>query len=823
MGKTMKRLTIWMFIFIAISMNSASAQTIDINISDSRIWLGDQTEITCSWENLSGYAWGRIIDGPYEADFEQEFIQESPNLSSYIFVPDLSGIYTFKCTNGSIFSGQDTLEVADLSIEMISYTESLYSDEEIEIRARLIETIETPTEVLDWGTEFDVYIGSTELSSLQIKQMGGNWVITAIPSSIPSGTHTLNLVALYNGNQAEYQTQIEILSDVVFDISLSKDKVTGPENITASILAQHHGSGILDQASFSASVNSEGVVLYRVPTGLIIQLPDLSPGPYELKINMHYDGSIYSRTRTISYMVPFHGEVLDAEGKTVPGRITILDGDIAISTLNIENGMYSGEITKGTYDINFITDDFEADFLDVAINSEAKDVIRFDIFDSTESLQGLNIIAGFALEFGMGFDRAVIKADYEASRVSNENRIDVYKCNSWNIDSRTCSGDFRRIDVTKDLIKNQVRFEVDSFSAFVIGESRDLSLEANTDRSVYSHGERIKLTGVVRSGNNPIPEATVTYTLDGKLSQTTTNSNGVFSGEIDVPQRDGPYIIVITASKTLYEPATVSRELSVESKRHFTIVLPLTAEASNTTASDFELSVINTGQTPLTDFTLDITGIPEDWLSFEPKEWSTLDIGEEKRIEMIVTPHSPNRQSYIISVKVTSSESTMTDSFVLNMISQENNVISDTNQTTEGEANPFEPLTSYITANSTAMINNGSLLASFLIFIYIVWKFRARRPSRSPSGETSFQTQISQTSSPYTIGSGSVRPTHTGMGMTRAVKHEILKKPETVESVQDTSKPRHKSPSKRKSSKRKPGKKTHKETPKERHERWENA
>jgi hypothetical protein len=157
------------------------------------------------------------------------------------------------------------------------------------------------------------------------------------------------------------------------------------------------------------------------------------------------------------------------------------------------------------------------------------------------------------------------------------------------------------------------------------------------------------------------------------------------------------------------------------------------------------------------------------------------------------------------------------------MISQEGtSVSSDTNQTTEGEANPFEPLTSYLTANSTAMINNGSLLASFFIFLYIVWKFRVRRPPKHSASEASFQAQAPHGGSPYTIGSGSVRPIHSGVNVTSAVKHEILKSPETAGSVHEKSEPRTKTPKRspgKKTPKRSPGKKT----PKETHGRWENA
>lgn len=773
----MKKLAVFALTVLALATATVSAQTIEINISSPNLWLGDSAEISCSWDsNVSGFAWGRIVSGPYEDDFKNEFVQISENKSIFSFQPEMEGMYQIKCTNGSVFSGEAGLEVADLSIKINEYEKSLYSGDDIEIRANVYETVDEQKEINDWDLGFDVYLDNSKLSP-EVKRMGGEWVITVSPGSVPPGTHILRTVASYKGAQASNETSVEIIPEVVFNIeSLSKHSFTEAQNVTINIDAEYRGSPIIEDASFSVFVDGNEADMRKTQAGIVAALPELPPGEYELEVVMNYNGETYSRNLTIAYLVPFHGKLLDAEGKSVPARIRIMSGDSETASVSVSGGQYSTGIKKGTYDILFETKDITAAFRNVKLDGDTADPIRFDNFESVDGLQGIDLLSGFALEFVPEFENAEISVEYDGSRVSDETKIKAYKCSSWNIDSRSCAGGWEEIDPEIDVIKNRISFSVTSLSAFIIGEQAGMTIEASIDKSEYSPGEKIKLTGVIRSRNRPVTDASVTYLFSGMSGTTRTNSNGVFSANIDVPEDEGSYTLVITASKEMYTSASATREFSVKLRRDFSILLPLAAEVKNGSSARFEISVINTGQTSLNNLSVKVTGIPDAWFTINPSGWDRLDAGEERKITLLVSPVSPDRSSYIIGINVTSAELSKTDNFVMNVIRANATALPAPSNQSAGQSEKgvtvAETLNSFITANSTALINNGSIAASLMIILYIIWKLRTKQYSERSAMEAR---QISSVIS-HAVATRSHRADKNRSGMTEAVKHEVLRR-----------------------------------------------
>ena len=292
---------------------------------------------------------------------------------------------------------------------------------------------------------------------------------------------------------------------------------------------------------------------------------------------------------------------------------------------------------------------------------------------------------------------------------------------------RLCSSEWKEIKRDLDTLHNRVSFETASLSGFVIGERLKLNIEMNTGKSTYHPGERIKVTGMIKSTGKSVKDADVFYTLNGTSGQTKTDSNGVFSFEIDAPEEEGKYILYITASKSFYALSAANIELLVERKKDLSIVTPLSAQAEENSFTEFEISVINTGQAVLHDLEISVHGIPAEWFTIEPKRLAELDAGKEIKLNLSLFPPEGAKGSHVVDISVKSDEINATESFALN-IREKRKIANEFNQTLSENENKdaFQSLTSYLVSETGSIIDMSSLLISILVVFYIGWKMKDR-------------------------------------------------------------------------------------------------
>jgi hypothetical protein len=696
-----------------------------IEIEPNEIWIDNPVNISCYFnENVTTpqTVWA------YVTPTNQNLSLNLVNLSYYVreYSPPLLGTYTVFCSNGTSNSNQKMFTVNDLKLNIIESPKSIYTDENLEIKANITK-ISDSEESISSNVNFKVFINENEVPINEDNTyfMSNRWIITTGSlSNFNPGSYTLHLETSLNligkTKTVSDDKSLEIYPALEFYISsINPSNIIGSENVTIKLYAAYHNSSILNSANISLSINNQNIAFKKIADGIIFQAPSLNPGSYNLKVELEYEGMKYSDSKNIEYVISLHGEVVDADGKSVSGKIRLVKEGWS-QTILISNGVYSGYVPKGTYTISVTFPKLSATFTNVLISDEVKNLIRYDSFDQA-ALEGIKTAANFALEFALDFEKLFLEVEYDAKKISDETAIEVYTCSNWNLDARTCTGKWEEVDSTINSIANLAKFELSHLSAFLIGERKGLQIESKLDKAQYYLGEPMELTGIIREDYKPVDDALVRYEIEGVTGETRTNANGVFSIELQAPNKEGTYTLIINASKLLYKPTTTSKEFSVTKKKEITLILPLSAEVVVGLNSSLEISVLNSGQEALHNFRVDITGIPNEWFDFSPKTWNVSAVGEEKKIEIRVNPKSPEKNAYNIMVEVKSDEMEKKDSFVLSVRKPKTG----TGETaTVTQPKGFQ-ITAHLISNTVNLINSLSIIASGTI-IFLLIK-RARR------------------------------------------------------------------------------------------------
>ena len=262
---------------------------------------------------------------------------------------------------------------------------------------------------------------------------------------------------------------------------------------------------------------------------------------------------------------------------------------------------------------------------------------------------------------------------------------------------------------------------------------KELSVSASIDKSQYYFDQEIKLTGVVKDKDNKIvPGASVHYEIDGISGTITTETNGVFSVDIPVPRIEGRNILTINATRDFYESSGTILGLAILRKNELNMIIPTTTEIGEGEETSLDLILVNSGDTVLHNVIVSITGLPAD-SDYEPKTMTGLLANEQKTIRIMTNPEPDDKRVYTITVSIDSDETSYTDSFVLTV--KRNHTQDQTNQTQTNEtiqpvadySFDFSFVTAYVTANGTAIVNTGSIIASVLIIAFFAVKTKRKK------------------------------------------------------------------------------------------------
>ena len=421
-------------------------------------------------------------------------------------------------------------------------------------------------------------------------------------------------------------------------LSINKREVMPNDVLKISLSASEKGETIIlskDYFEFkvgSVTIDKDKVSLTASGDHFDFEfpLPELSPGNYELEIDFNYKN--YSKTikESISYVIPVSGKFLDLNNKGIKATIKFLiDGAEKKRISTDSSGYYSGYIAPGTYDIEF-------DFPQSKLFLYGVDLKNFDdpvrYYFLSMDVEGIRSAGLFVFETSLPYSSVKLEMSYDESKIINEKNLVVFKCSDWNTGKRLCNSGWIQVPADVDTIKNLVTLETSSLSAYVVGERKSLNLQLTLEKEVYAPGELVKLRGVVRDEEKKLVSNALIYvSLPGVNKTTYSDSAGIFSVEFLAPSIEGVYQILVEAKKNTYLASNATLTFRVVKRRELSLVLPDVIKIPQGDERVVDFSLINTGQVDLSNVSISISGIPEEYFEI-PEQISMIRVGEEFKV-----------------------------------------------------------------------------------------------------------------------------------------------------------------------------------------------
>lgn len=478
------------------------------------------------------------------------------------------------------------------------------------------------------------------------------------------GSYVLEITADYQGEQVTDTMQIDVMDLLTLELlSIDKSSISRIEPITINIKATERGSPIMiSEQDLSIVVGPNDVGIGSISqTGSSYNVeftpPNLSPGKYRLKVGFDHDGKTRYVERDLIYTIPVSGEI-SQNGKGLNVAISF-DDENGVTTrfATDSNGLYAGAITPGTYDVILEHSDCKITFYDVVVD-DFDDPIKYSSL-GTKALPGINNAGLFAIETALDYSSATMEMSYyEKSVEGPESDLEVYRCSDWNGDE--CYTEWEEVDSDIDTVRNIAVVDTNSMSAYAVGTREGISIETGIDKQEYNLYETLLLEGIVTFGDNEkLPEATITAKIKGtSITKTAeTNSEGIFSLDLTVPDAEGDYDIEVTVDKEPFRQVKAIESFSVVKSKGISIVIPSGIKMEVMQNKTVEFSVKNTGQLSLTGVSISIENIPDSIAAILDTE-GTDEISPQEEFSLLVdfTSLDNSTKTHTMKIVVNSNE-----------------------------------------------------------------------------------------------------------------------------------------------------------------------
>ena len=723
-----KILIILIFLVFLFSFKTSSALNLtEVSVNPEEIWVGGSVEITAKCQ-----------DGDELDVFiyilktgETEKMSEVNGTFKITYTPSSAGRYNFTifCSNeNETVNASGSFLVSNLKLILEDIPSFVYTDEALTIEANLYKVNEIEEKIRK-NVKFHVFLDGKEVAVDDEKTffnlVKDSWkIVTSNLSDIEPAEYTFELQAIYEEREVSNVSSIEVKAPLELEIHPEKEWTVGGESFKINYSARYRSQPItLSSSDIKVKIGEEEVSIDDVDGNeILITTPLLEPGSYDLIVKIYYKNLEAKSRERIRYVLPVEGEIIDVSGNFISGSLTFFAKSGGFKRISITSGKYSGYLDNGTYDLKVSLPKISVTFYDVLVNDELKNILRYDSPSTAPGLEGFKVSSAVALEFKLPFTKATVEMKYDASKVKNEEELEVFVCHEWNLDARYCSGSWEKLNASIDTIDNEVRFQITSLSAFVVGERKQLDIECDLEKESYFAGEPIDITGVVRDETGKtVKDVIVKVSIGNQNVEDRTNEDGVFSLTLLTPEEEGEYEISIEASKEPFKEGKKELSFRVEKKKDFTLLVPTSINVIRGESYKYNLTVLNNGQTTLKNFIVDISGAPS-YFDFQPKKWKELKPGEDFQIKLDFKVESADRREYLVSVRVRSDELEKKDSFVLIV----------ENKTTEerkGLTFPTFNLPSgmfVLPKDATSLINVLSLIISVVIIILLLRGFIKR-------------------------------------------------------------------------------------------------
>ncbi|MCD6414521.1 MAG: hypothetical protein J7L23_02725, partial [Candidatus Diapherotrites archaeon] len=166
----------------------------------------------------------------------------------------------------------------------------------------------------------------------------------------------------------------------------------------------------------------------------------------------------------VGRLTSFSISVENQSGGGVPCHLSMYVNGTKIAVYSMPDGSFYGNLVGGVYDLELETLDNSIDLVlhNVNISDNLDGRVRFDSFGPT------NFLIVYGVHTNYNADGILLTVSYAGTGYSNEDYLGTYKCDDWDMQERTCNGDWTPISGIQDEGRNTFTFELDSLSGFGI-------------------------------------------------------------------------------------------------------------------------------------------------------------------------------------------------------------------------------------------------------------------------------------------------------------------------------------------------------------------
>jgi hypothetical protein len=393
-----------------------------------------------------------------------------------------------------------------------------------------------------------------------------------------------------------------------------------------------------------------------------------------MKIRFSYQGFVQEITKKISYVVPVSGSILNSENKPIYTQITFKNNDTEKTITTDSAGSYSGSIPPGTYTLSVFFPNAKLIFDSTMINS-FDNPMKFDNPSTGVNIPGVGVGGVFVFETVLSYSNVYVEMKYDSNKILNEDDIIVYKCSNWNSGKKTCNTNWLSIITEVDRVRDLIKFNSTSLSAFVIGYKKVMYVDFNTDKKEYFLQNIIKITGIARDEDNgPIPDVDITAKILSTdiTAKAKSDNSGVFSLELNGPDKEGSYTIFVEGKKSPFIAANNSANIKLVKSDKLSTLVPDSFDLKQGETKTMYISIVNEGQTDYSGINISLSGIPKNYYAISPAEISELKAGQQKDISIkFNVPEDAAKESLTGNFKIDYGENYIEEQFIFTILAKE--------------------------------------------------------------------------------------------------------------------------------------------------------
>jgi len=537
---------------------------------------------------------------------------------------------------------------------------------------------------IDSDVNFNIFLNGQNKNLKQdppIYDSTKGWILK-IDAPADIGRFDLKITANYKGESNTINSNIEVKEPLEFNlVNIDKTWIKPNDNITLTFKAMYKSSPIdliNDYMNFLMnSIDSRIIEIYRNDAYSYVKIsaPNLGPGNYDFKIKFTYMGIVKEITKKINYVVPISGNIIDSNNKPEFAQLKFKNNDTETTFVTNNAGSYSGDIPPGIYDVEITFSNSKLILNYVTIN-EFNNPIKYDNPSVQTGMYGVGTGGIFVYEMALSYSNAYLEMTYDDSKILDETRMVLYKCENWNFGRKLCNADWKAVNGEIDTVRNIVKINTTSLSAFLIGYKKEVSLNFDTEKDEYAIKEIIKITGIVQDeDSNPVPGVQLTASIinTGISISTKSDDSGVFSMEFQSPDKEGDFTIFVKAEKSPLTTVNKTTSIKIYRSGKISVLVPESVTIRQGESSTMWFSIVNTGQIDYSHLTLSLSGIPDSYYII-PSEVKQLKAGEESKTSIDFNiPEDASISSHTGKLKVNYGNNSLEQQFILSISRNEVN------------------------------------------------------------------------------------------------------------------------------------------------------